>query len=119
MSHGTGTDSEVGSLRTVLVHRPGAELRRVTPRTLSRLQFDAVPWVARAQREHDALTDVLRDRGADVLYLTELLQDVLEYSVARQRAIASVLDAGDLGEDLAGRLASTWTRCRPRTLPPR
>ena len=26
-----GVDSEVGRLRTVLVHRPGAELRRVTP----------------------------------------------------------------------------------------
>jgi len=100
VSYSIGTDSEVGWLRTVLVHRPGAELRRITPRTKSRLGFDGQPWVARAQQEHDALTDLLRDRGAEVLYVTELLQDVLEFQSARDDSIASVLADAELGDVL-------------------
>jgi len=36
-------DTEVGRLRTVLLHRPGPELRRLTPRNSSDLLFDALP----------------------------------------------------------------------------
>jgi arginine deiminase len=100
VSYGIGTDSEVGRLRAVLVHRPGPELKRVTPKTRVRLGFDCLPWVARAQREHDALTDVLRERGTEVLYITGLLQDVLEYGTARAKAITDVLACSDLGDDL-------------------
>src|SRR5580658_4615579 len=101
VSSGIGADSEVGCLRTVLMHRPGPELRRITPRTRNLLRFGALPWVAKAQQEHDILTGVLRDHGAEVIYLTELLQDVLEYSSARDEAIASVLANAELGDELA------------------
>ena len=62
-----GATSEVGRLRTVLLHRPGPELRRLTPRNNDQLLFDGVPWVARAQEEHDAFAagaDRPRRRGA-------------------------------------------------------
>jgi arginine deiminase len=59
------------------VHRPGAELKRVLPRHARQLLFAGLPWAARAQQEHDVFTQVLRDHGVQVLYLTELLQDVL------------------------------------------
>ena len=64
-------DSEVGTLRTVMLHRPGDELRRLTPRNNDRLLFDGLPWVSRAQEEHDAFAEALRARGVEVLYLTE------------------------------------------------
>jgi arginine deiminase len=92
MRGGHGTDTEVGELRTVLVHRPGAELTRVTPGNAAAFPFGRVPWLSRAQQEHDVFTATLRDRGVDVLYLTELLQDVLEYQQARDQVIAAVLD---------------------------
>jgi arginine deiminase len=95
-----GVDSEVGTLRTVIVHRPGAELKRVCPRDTGQLLFAGLPWVARAQQEHDIFTQALRDHGVQVLYLTELLQDVLEYSPARQQAIAAALGAVSLGDEL-------------------
>ncbi|MQY05224.1 arginine deiminase [Actinomadura macrotermitis] len=82
--------SEVGRLRTVLLHRPGAELKRLTPRNSDKLLFDAIPWVGRAQEEHDAFAQALRDHDVEVLYLTELLQDALEYEEARAQAIAEV-----------------------------
>src|ERR1700749_2510124 len=86
-----GVDSEVGRLRTVLVHRPGAELRRVTPQRRGGMLFAALPWAERAQQEHDAFANALRAQGVVVLYLTELLQDALEYAAARQQAVESVL----------------------------
>src|SRR5215469_15990688 len=74
-----GVDSEVGRLRTVLVHRPGPELRRITPQRRCGMLFAALPWAERAQQEHDAFASALRERGVQVPYLTELLQDALEY----------------------------------------
>src|SRR6185437_11677595 len=58
-----GVDSEVGRLRTVLVHRPGAELRRVTPQQRCGMLLPNLPWAERAQAEHDAFADALRGAG--------------------------------------------------------
>ena len=62
-----GVHSEVGVLRTVLVHRPGLELERLTPRNKDDLLFDDVLWVKRARQEHDAFSDALAERGIEVL----------------------------------------------------
>ncbi|OUZ12485.1 arginine deiminase [Aeromicrobium sp. PE09-221] len=82
-----GADSETGELRTVLVHRPGPELARLTPRNNDRLLFDAIPWASRAQEEHDAFTDALRARGVEVLYLVALLTETLRDPAARDHVI--------------------------------
>jgi arginine deiminase len=100
VSYTHGVDSEVGRLRTVLVHRPGLELSRITPHTAAPLLFDGLPWVGRAQQEHDIFAQALRDHGVEVLYLTELLQDALEYQPARDQAIASALGTAALGDEL-------------------
>ena len=78
-----GADSEVGRLRTVMLHRPGPELTRLTPRNNDRLLFDGIPWVARAQDEHDAFAAALRERGVEVLYLMDLLTETLANEEAR------------------------------------
>ena len=100
----TGVDSEVGRLRAVIVHRPGAELKRVLPRNAGQLLFTGLPWAARAQQEHDVFTQALRDHGVQVLYLTELLRDVLEYAPARQQAITAALGSVMLGDELAAQV---------------
>ncbi len=58
-----GVDSEAGQLRTVLVHRPGVELKRMTPRSRDRLLFETLPWASRAQEEHDVFAQAMRDEG--------------------------------------------------------
>jgi arginine deiminase len=116
VSHTHGADSEVGRLRTVLVHRPGSELRRITPRRAGRLLFDTLPWVARAQEEHDVLASVLRDHGVEVLYVTELLQDALEYRPARRHAIESVLAGAALGDELGGQVRDHLDGLDPEAL---
>ncbi|MGY1605340.1 arginine deiminase [Geodermatophilus sp. SYSU D00815] len=95
-----GATSEVGRLRTVLLHRPGAELSRLTPRNNDQLLFDGVPWVARAQEEHDAFAQALRDRGVEVLHLDRLLAEVLDLPGARAELIAAAVDDPRLGTTL-------------------
>lgn len=101
-----GVDSEVGTLRTVILHRPGAELKRITPRNNDALLFDGVPWVARAQQEHDGFADVLRSRGVEVLLLAELLVEALGSGAARMHGIAAAVDARRLGVPLAQELSA-------------
>jgi arginine deiminase len=95
-----GATSEVGRLRTVLLHRPGPELSRLTPRNNDQLLFDGVPWVARAQEEHDAFAQALRDRGVEVLVLDRLLAEVLAVPAARAELIAAAVDDPRLGSTL-------------------
>ena len=68
----------------MLLHRPGPELQRLTPRNNDKLLFDGIPWVSRAQEEHDAFAEALRDRGVEVLYLTDLLVETLASEEARR-----------------------------------
>ena len=97
-----GADSEVGRLRTVMLHRPGPELKRLTPRNNDKLLFDGIPWVARAQEEHDAFAAALRERDVEVLYLTDLLTETLEDADARAHAIEEALRDLDLGDTMRG-----------------
>ena len=75
-----GVYSEVGKLRKVIVHRPELSLQRLTPSNHDELLFDDVLWVERAQWEHDQFTQVLRERGAEVFYVQDLLTETLQAS---------------------------------------
>ena len=77
-------DSEVGRLESVIVHRPGLELARLTPSNVEDLLFDDVMWAARAREEHDAFSQKLRDKGIEVLHFQTLLKEALEQPGARE-----------------------------------
>ncbi|QAT42642.1 arginine deiminase [Aminipila luticellarii] len=72
--------SEIRPLKKVLLHRPGKELENLTPDTLDRLLFDDIPFLEVAQAEHDAFAQILRDNGVEVVYLEDLMADVLNLS---------------------------------------
>jgi len=111
-----GVTSEVGPLRTVVLHRPGAELRRLTPRNNDQLLFDGVPWVARAQEEHDAFAAALTDRGVEVLYLGRLLAEVLATPAAREDLVAAAVDDPRLGATLQRAAAAHLAGLHPEDL---
>src|SRR5918992_1044327 len=85
-------DSEVGRLRTVLLHRPGAELRRITPRNNDQLLFDGIPWVDRAQEEHDTFAKAMAGRGVEVLLLADLLEQALSDPRARAAGVGAAVE---------------------------
>ena len=64
--------SEIAPLKRVMLHRPGQELEHLTPNTLDRLLFDDIPFLSGAQQEHDQFAQVLRENGAEVVYLEDL-----------------------------------------------
>lgn len=70
--------SEVGCLRKVLLHRPGLELNSLIPAFLEDLLFDEIPWLAKAQNEHDQFASVLKKLGVEVYYLEQLLIDIIQ-----------------------------------------
>ena len=85
--------SEIGKLRKVLLHRPGNELLNLTPDTLSRLLFDDIPYLPDAQKEHDAFADALIENGVEVVYLEDLMADVIASSDSiRARFIKQFMD---------------------------
>ncbi len=111
-----GADSEVGRLQTVMLHRPGDELKRLTPRNNDKLLFDGIPWVARAQDEHDAFADALRARDVEVLYLTDLLTETLEQESARLHAITTALSGLHLGDTMRTYLGHALSDATPAEL---
>jgi arginine deiminase len=100
-----GVDSEVGRLRSVLLHRPGPELKRLTPRNSADLLFDGIPWVERAQEEHDRFADALRSHDVEVLYLRDLLTEMLADPEARRLVVDRTLASPGLGATLLDAVA--------------
>jgi arginine deiminase len=97
-------DSEVGVLRRVILHRPGLELQRLTPRNKDELLFDDVLWVKRARQEHDAFADTLAERGVEVLLLHDLLAETLAIPAARREVLRATEEHLAVGPMLSGPL---------------
>jgi arginine deiminase len=120
-----GVNSEVGTLRTVIVHRPDLAHERLSPTNCHELLFDDVIWVRRARQEHDAFVDLMRERGVEVLLFHNLLAETLDQADAREWVLsrrlrpeeATVMFADDLtawmnemsGDELATRLTGGVT----------
>ena len=92
--------SEVGQLREAIVHRPGLELSRLTPDNIESLLFDDVMWASKAQEEHDAFTQALRDKGVLVHHYGLLLAETLELAEGREFVLDRVCTPEILGPSL-------------------
>ncbi len=82
--------SEIGALRTVLVHSPGPELMAVTPSTRAEFLYDDIVDADLAKREHRRFVQVL-ERFCEVLHVRDLLAEVLEDSAVRELIIRETL----------------------------
>ena len=96
--------SEVGRLREVVVHRPGLELRRITPGNKDQLLFDELLWVDRAQAEHDAFRALLSAEGVRVRLFADLLAAALATADVRDALIARLATPDTCGLELVDRV---------------
>ncbi|OFE18828.1 arginine deiminase [Humibacillus sp. DSM 29435] len=122
-----GVHSEVGTLRKVLVCKPGMAHERLTPTNSDDLLFDDVLWVENAQRDHADFVAMMQARGVEVVELHDVLAQTMDDPQARNwlldrkivpnevglglvhgtRAYLDTLTTRDLAEHLIGGLATT------------
>jgi len=86
-----GVASEVGTLHSVIVHRPDLAHERLSPTNCHELLFDDVIWTRRARQEFDAFVDLMRARGVEVLLFHDLLTETLGDAAAREWVLARKL----------------------------
>ena len=109
--------SEIGRLKTVLLHRPGEELEHLTPEHVQRLLFDDIPYLKVAQEEHDRFAELLRSRGVEVLYLDELAAEALADEAVRRQFVVEMLVASKQDNQRASRtLAEYLLGMEPRQM---
>lgn len=109
-------DSEVGRLASVLTHRPGKEMNRLTPSNMGELLFDDLIWLERAQAEHDAMTSLMRARGIEVLYFADLLAEALAQPGGREESLELVFTERTVGPAALDALRGFGASLAPRDL---
>ncbi len=91
MKHPLHVTSEIGELKTVLLHRPGKEVENLTPEWLHRLLFDDIPFLPAVQKEHDYFASTLQNRGIEVLYLETLVAEALQNDEIKTKFVEQIL----------------------------
>ena len=88
--------SEIGNLKRVLLHCPGYEIENIVPDYLRRLLFDEIAYLKQAKKEHDQFANILRSEGVEVLYLTQLMAEILEDHVVRKEFLLEFMEEGKI-----------------------
>jgi arginine deiminase len=91
IKHPIHVTSEIGTLRTVLLKRPGKEVENLVPEYLQRLLFDDIPYLPIIQKEHDQFAETLTKRGIEVLYLEKLVVEALRNQEIKAQFIDDML----------------------------
>jgi arginine deiminase len=108
--------SEIGRLREVVLHRPGLELRRLTPANKDALLFDELVWVGKAQEEHDGFAQVLTEQGVRVRLFADLLAEALADSDVRAGVVAQIATVDRCGVELVDRVQEHLAGLKPDDL---
>ena len=96
-----GCDNDVGQIRLLLMHRPGAEMGIIdTSKRIESIgsfgdlekgwywQSDTVPPLEEVQAQHDALVAALRAEGVEVVFLEDVEDDGIKSVYTRDSSIA-------------------------------
>jgi arginine deiminase len=94
LNHNISVYSEIGKLKSVLLHCPGEEVENIVPGYLRRLLFDEIVYLEQARREHKQFADILKSEGVEVLYLTDLMTEVLEDPKVRDEFLLEFMEEG-------------------------
>ncbi len=112
-----GVYSEVGKLRKVIVHRPGLEMRRLTPSNCQELLFDDVIWTRKARQDHDAFVDLMREEaGVKVMRVHELLEEVVADPEGRAYILDRKITANEVGVGVVPELRAWLDSLEPTKL---
>jgi arginine deiminase len=109
-------DSEVGTLRKVLVCAPGLAHDRLTPSNSDSLLFDDVLWVQNAKRDHFDFMTKMRDRGVEVVELHNVLAETVEKDDAKAWLLDRKIIPNEVGVGLVAETRAYLDSLGSRTL---
>ncbi|HQW12914.1 MAG TPA: arginine deiminase family protein [Saprospiraceae bacterium] len=104
-------NSEIGTLRKVIVHRPDAGISRISPKDAEELLFDDIVYLPQMQAEHDIFTNVLKAflGEENVLFIDKLLCEALNADEVRKaELIRMIVDYEELPSSY-GHIFQEWT----------
>lgn len=111
-----GVHSETGTLRQVIVCRPGLAHLRLTPSNCDSLLFDDVFWVKQAQKDHDVFVSLMQARGVEVLDIHDLLAQTLDIPQGRQWVLDQRITWNQIGVGMVSDLRAWMDELPSSTL---
>lgn len=98
--------SEIGRLKSVLVHLPGNEIDVMIPSMMEELLFDDILYGQVAREEHRRFQQMIYYVADSVIDIQDLLEEIFEDEEVRPRALEDVGRLHSLGPDKLEYLAS-------------
>lgn len=96
--------SEIGKLKSVLVHLPGREIDVMVPPMMAQLLFDDILFGQVAREEHRRFQQLIRFIADDVYDIQDLLEEVLEDDDTKRLIVRDLAKRNRLGRRLAAEL---------------
>ena len=96
--------SEIGKLKSVLVHLPGREIDQMVPPMMAQLLFDDILYGQEAREEHRRFQQLIRFIADDVVDLRDLLEEVLEDEDVKERILRDLARRKHIGRKLVSAL---------------
>ncbi|HEX3071177.1 MAG TPA: arginine deiminase family protein [Thermoanaerobaculia bacterium] len=96
--------SEIGRLKSVLVHLPGREIDVMIPPMMNQLLFDDILYGQVAREEHRRFQQLIRFIAPEVLDIQDLLEEVLESDELKRLVVRDLEKRKLLGRKLAAAL---------------
>lgn len=96
--------SEIGKLKSVLVHLPGREIDLMVPPMMAQLLFDDILYGQVAREEHRRFQQLIRYIADDVIDIEDLLAEVLQDEDAKEFIVRDLAKRNRLRRPLVARL---------------
>lgn len=96
--------SEVGRLKTVLIHLPGREIDLMVPPMMNQLLFDDILYGQVAREEHRRFQQLIRFVADEIVELQDLLEEVFEDDEVKSHIVRDLAKRNHLGRRLVRRL---------------
>ena len=96
--------SEIGRLKSVLVHLPGREIDLMVPPMMNQLLFDDILYGQVAREEHRRFQQLIRFVADEIVELQDLLEEVFEDDEVKSHIVRDLAKRNHLGRRLVRRL---------------
>ena len=97
--------SEIGKLRSVLVHLPGREIDVMVPPMMAQLLFDDILFGQVAREEHRRFQQLMRFVADEVYDLQDLLEEVLDDEEVKHTIVRDLAKRANLSPRLTSSLS--------------